>query len=336
MGGFGTRMALRSLAAVASVVVISWLALWYFIPAPPHELTIAAGIKGGAFEHIANRYKARLARHHVTLHFRFGSAGESTSAANRRLEVRVSGACSCSAACSTAKPHPILCPSAALAPPHSGFSTAGRRRSTVCRSSGESAPTSRSPPAISSTASWPPTASSPATWRLGPNGALWKRRTFCKKARLTWQFCRRSRNANAPSIQALLRDPKIPLMNVTQAEAITRLFPTLSRLVLPQGVIDLQKNNIPPNDVNLIGSTTAFVVRKDMHPELIYLLAQVMKEVHSGGGVFQRPGEFPSLTDPELPMAEEAIDYYRNGPSLLRRRHPPFWMINYASAWPRS
>ena len=133
---------------------------------------------------------------------------------------------------------------------------------------------------------------------------------------------------NAPSIQALLRDPNIRLMNVTQAEAITRLFPTLSRLVLPQGVIDLQKN-IPPNDVNLIGSTTAFVVRKDMHPELIYLLAQVMKEVHSGGGVFQRPGEFPSLTDPELPMAEEAIDYYRNGPSLLQR-YLPFWMINYA------
>jgi hypothetical protein len=117
-------------------------------------------------------------------------------------------------------------------------------------------------------------------------------------------------------------------MNVTQAEAITRLFPALNRLVLPQGVIDLEKN-IPPSDVNLIGSTTAFVVRKDLHPELIYLLAQVVKEVHSGGGVFQRPGEFPSLTDPELPMAEEAVDYYRNGPSFLQR-YLPFWMINYA------
>ena len=98
--------------------------------------------------------------------------------------------------------------------------------------------------------------------------------------------------------------------------------------MLPQGVIDLEKN-IPPGDVNLIGSTTAFVVRKDLHPELIYLLAQVLKEEHSGGGVFQRPGEFPSLTDPELPMAEEAVDYYRNGPSFLQR-YLPFWMINYA------
>jgi hypothetical protein len=133
---------------------------------------------------------------------------------------------------------------------------------------------------------------------------------------------------NAPSIQTMLRDPNIRLMNVTQAEAITRLFPSLNRLVLPQGVVDLEKN-IPPSDVNLIGSTSAFVVRKDLHPELIYLLAQVLKEEHKGGGVFQRPGEFPSINDPELPMAEETVDYYKNGPSFLQR-YLPFWMINYA------
>ncbi|HZM07366.1 MAG TPA: TAXI family TRAP transporter solute-binding subunit [Methylocella sp.] len=133
---------------------------------------------------------------------------------------------------------------------------------------------------------------------------------------------------NAPSIQTMLRDPNIRLMNVTQAEAITRLFPSLNKLVLPQGVIDLEKN-IPPSDVSLIGSTSVFVVRKDLHPELIYLLAQALKEEHSSGGVFQRPGEFPSVNDPELPMAEEAIDYYRNGPSFLQR-YLPFWTINYA------
>ena len=93
-------------------------------------------------------------------------------------------------------------------------------------------------------------------------------------------------------------------------------------------MIDLEKN-IPPSDVNLIGSTTAFVLRQDLHPELKYLLARVVKEEHSGGGVFQRPGEFPTLTDPEVPMAQEAVDYYRSGPSIMQR-YLPFWMINYA------
>ena len=66
---------------------------------------------------------------------------------------------------------------------------------------------------------------------------------------------------NALNIQLLLHDPTVRLMNVAQVEALTRLFPVLHHLVLPQGVIDLEKN-IPPDDVNLIGSTNAVLVRK--------------------------------------------------------------------------
>ena len=118
------------------------------------------------------------------------------------------------------------------------------------------------------------------------------------------------------------------MMSLTQAEALTRLFPDLHRLVLPQGVVDLA-NNIPRSDVNLIASTNVVVVRKDLHPELIYLLAQTLQEVHGGAGVFQRAGEFPTQIDPEFPVAEEARDFYKNGPSFLQR-YLPFWMISYA------
>jgi hypothetical protein len=62
---------------------------------------------------------------------------------------------------------------------------------------------------------------------------------------------------------------------------------------------------------------------------MIYLLAQTMKEEHSNGGIFQKAGEFPTQVDPEFPMAEEAVDYYKNGPSFVQR-YLPFWMINYA------
>jgi len=81
--------------------------------------------------------------------------------------------------------------------------------------------------------------------------------------------------------------------------------------------------------VNLLALSNVVVVRKGLHPELIYILAQTMKEVHGGAGVFQSLGEFPSVNDPEYPMAEEAVDYYKNGPSFLQR-YLPFWMINYA------
>jgi hypothetical protein len=71
MGGWVVGICLKVFAALLCAVAAVWLALWYFIPAPPHELTIIAGLKGGAFEHIADRYKERLAREHVKLNLRF-------------------------------------------------------------------------------------------------------------------------------------------------------------------------------------------------------------------------------------------------------------------------
>ena len=126
----------------------------------------------------------------------------------------------------------------------------------------------------------------------------------------------------------MLHDPTVRLIDLTQAEALTKIVPSLNRLVLPQGVVDLDKN-IPASDVNLIATTTAVVVRTTLHPELIYLLAQTLQEAHRGAGVFRREGEFPTMTDPEFVVADEAREFYKNGPSLLQQ-YLPFLMINYA------
>jgi NMT1-like family len=56
---------------------------------------------------------------------------------------------------------------------------------------------------------------------------------------------------DAPTLSSLLRNPKVRLMSFPMADAFTRVFPDLVRLVLPQGVIDLD-NITPPNDVVLI------------------------------------------------------------------------------------
>ena len=54
-----------------------------------------------------------------------------------------------------------------------------------------------------------------------------------------------------------------------------------------------------------------------------------MSEEHGGAGIFQRAGDFPTVTDPEFPVAQNAIDFYKNGPSFLDR-YLPFWITNYA------
>jgi hypothetical protein len=117
-------------------------------------------------------------------------------------------------------------------------------------------------------------------------------------------------------------------MNFSTAEALTRMFPDLVRLVLPKGVIQIDPPN-PPEDVTLVGTTAKVLIRDDLHPAIVQLLAQIMKEEHQGSGLFQRRGEFPSIEDPEFPVSRLAADYYKNGPSFLAR-YLPLWMTVYA------
>jgi TRAP-type uncharacterized transport system substrate-binding protein len=134
--------------------------------------------------------------------------------------------------------------------------------------------------------------------------------------------------ADATAVQSLLRNPAIRLMSFPTADAFTRLFPNLAKLTLPQGVIDIA-GNIPPNDVSLIATTTSVLVRSDLHPAIVDLLLQTMADIHSAPGIFQHAGEFPLPTDPDYPVAANAIDFYKNGPSFLQR-HLPLWLTVHA------
>jgi TRAP-type uncharacterized transport system substrate-binding protein len=132
----------------------------------------------------------------------------------------------------------------------------------------------------------------------------------------------------SPLIQNLMRDPGVTLMSMPRAKALVRKFPFLSRLELPAGVVDLERN-IPDSDVTMLGSSSSLLIRSDLHPEIVGLLARALQAVHADATIFQQYGEFPTLSDPEYPMAESALDYYRNGPSFLNR-YLPFWAATYA------
>jgi len=127
--------------------------------------------------------------------------------------------------------------------------------------------------------------------------------------------------ADSPLVQRLLHDERVQLLSLRQAEAITRHLSFLVRLVLPQGAIDLERNQ-PMLDVELLATTNAVLVREDLHPDLVQLLTRVLVAEHGQAGLFQRAGEFPLNSDPEYPMAAAALRYYKQGPSFLQRLLP--------------
>jgi TRAP-type uncharacterized transport system substrate-binding protein len=117
-------------------------------------------------------------------------------------------------------------------------------------------------------------------------------------------------------VKELLYAPKVKLMSFRQAEAYTRLIPALSHVVLPQGILDVSRK-MPSQDVHLLAVTTSLIVRKDLHPALIYLLLDAAVEIHSDAGWVNKKGEFPTPKELSFPSSNYAERFYKSGRPFL-------------------
>ena len=143
----------------------------------------------------------------------------------------------------------------------------------------------------------------------------------------------------------LMRLDGIFLMNfAAEADAYTARFPFLTKLVMHQGSIEFTPD-IPSADITLLSTTAALVVKKNIHPAIVALLADAVLDNPRKGFdrdgepvLFHKAGEFPNAKDPEFEVAREAINLYKTGdlPVLLRNVAPvnralgiPFWVTAY-------
>jgi len=129
---------------------------------------------------------------------------------------------------------------------------------------------------------------------------------------------------SASIIPELLHNQEIDLMNFRRDLAYSSRYPFLTSVKLGEGMIDL-KNNIPREDKILLATTASLVAREDLDPNLVYLFLMKMVEVHKAGGIFEKPGQFPSERFVEFSMNQDASYYLENGPSWLQRIFP-FWI----------
>ena len=321
--GWERGVLFRLFLALLAVIAAVWLALWYLIPAPPSTITIGVGTKGSSYEHVAAKYKERLARHHVKVDIVFSRGSVGTANLLNDPKSGLDAALMLGSVADRLKTAELVSLGRIDYAPIWFFSLNAKRVEHFSQFKGKR---------ISlDIGSGRAVAKVLAAYGVTPENTTFLELTAPEaiKALRSGEadVISSAGEVNSPFAQTLLRDPTVHVMDVTQADALAQLFPSLDRLVLSRGIVDLEKN-IPASDVNLIALTSVVVARANLHPEIIYLLAQIMKEEHGRGGIFHRAGDFPTQTDPDLPMAEEAVDYYKNGPSYLQR-YLPFWMINY-------
>jgi TRAP-type uncharacterized transport system substrate-binding protein len=327
MLGYSRRQLFKGLAAAVGIVSIVSLILIYFFPAPPSKVTMATAFKGSSFEYYGRQYREIFARSNVDLDLLPTSgAGENIKLlqdpqSGIQFSLMVSGI-------SDGKHAPGLL----------SLGTVYNNPYWLFYSSNE--PFDRLSQFIGKRIAVGPEGSATRTSAeqiLGKGGVNSETATFLSfagtaaveaindgKVDAVWIIGA----PDATAVKSLLQTPHVRIMSFPTAEAFTRIFPGLARMVLPQGVIDIYRN-IPPNDLQLIGSTTKVLVRSDLHPEIVQLLLQTMVEAHGGSNIFQRIGEFPNGTDVEYPVAPAATDFYKNGPSFMQR-HLPLWLSVHA------
>jgi TRAP transporter TAXI family solute receptor len=132
--------------------------------------------------------------------------------------------------------------------------------------------------------------------------------------------------ARAAAVRDLLTASGIRLFAIDRIAAYGLQHRFLSRLVLPEGAIDLPAD-LPPADTVLLAAAANLVVRDDFHPALAELFLRAATEFHGEPGLFEEAGEFPSRKYLEFPLGDAARRYFESGPSFLQR-YLPFWAAN--------
>ena len=128
----------------------------------------------------------------------------------------------------------------------------------------------------------------------------------------------------SPVVRQLLAADNIHLANFPRADAFVALYPFLNKVVLPMGVGNMVKNR-PPTDVALVAPKASLVVRDNLHPAIQFLLLKAAVQIHSGPGMFRKAGQFPAPESIDLPLSDEAQQFYKSGPPFFQR-HLPFWL----------
>jgi TRAP-type uncharacterized transport system substrate-binding protein len=129
--------------------------------------------------------------------------------------------------------------------------------------------------------------------------------------------------AEAPLVKNFYETPGIRLMSFEQAEAYVHLFPFLSKVTVPRGVVSIAYD-LPRQDIQVLAATATLVGKSDVSPALVTLLLGSTYDILKAYAYLQKPGEFPSGTGLDFPLHVDAEIYLKDGPSFLHR-YLPFW-----------
>jgi TRAP-type uncharacterized transport system substrate-binding protein len=122
-------------------------------------------------------------------------------------------------------------------------------------------------------------------------------------------------------IAAMVTDPNLRLLDYGDAPTLARLESFLSTTVIRRGIYDLE-HDIPARPITMLAGTVNVVVKKTIHPAILYLLLEAMANAHRGATLVSDPGVFPTLVGTALPVDPRAKEYEKSGMPWVYRNLP--------------
>lgn len=326
------EVALIGLLMVAVCILAGWLALRFAAPPPPSTFVISAANKGSPYYVLASKYAQTFARNGITLDIRESGGSLDNIKALTNPDSDVDAAFVQGGLITTEQAQGLMSAGRVSYEPLWVFHHTGSPFERLSELKGKRVLVG--PPGSGTNAL--------ATRLLAANGVTPDNTTLLARALPDYVDLLNDHEADAGflvlgaqarTIQRLLHAPNVRLLDLANAESYVQKYEFLTRLDLREGLFDLG-NRIPPTDTKLVATSAAIVVKETAHPALVNLLAQAMLDVHNRPNVasddgssdpFQRVGSFPTASDPEFPMAKEAVRVYRSGAPFLQR-YVPFWL----------
>ena len=129
------------------------------------------------------------------------------------------------------------------------------------------------------------------------------------------------------AVAAALADPSLELVSLAHTDAYQQRYRYLTPRTLHAGAISFVPM-VPSRDVSLLATEAMLAARNTLHPAIVNLLIETIRDEHDDQGYFESPGEFPNWEQVDLPVSPDAVRHKRFGPSPLYR-YLPFWVATF-------
>ena len=311
------------LLVVLLTALCVWVSLRFLDPIPPRRIVIASGPASGLYHHYAERYRKALAAEGVILEER---TTDGATENYRLLLDRKSGvdlAFLQGGMASFPEADSLVMIASLYYEPLWIFTRRGEAADALSSFAGKRI-------ALGSAGSGTNTLATQllrASKVTAENSTLLAMPTSRSVAALKAREIDVAMNVTGPrsaALQATLTDPELELVSLAQADAYPQRLTFITRRTLHAGAVEFVPLT-PPRDTALLATKAMLVARDDIHPAIVNLLLEVIRDVHNDRGYFETPNEFPNTDLVDIRVSPDAVRHHRFGPSLLYR-YMPFWM----------